>query len=209
MPNVPKGPSPMKLLISPASPYVRKVRVLIREAGREAEVEEQAVATTALATDAAIPPANPLGRIPVLLRSDGPPVFDSRVICRFLADRWDLNLYPEARLWEVLTLEALAEGILDSALLMSYELRLRPAERQWADWLDAQWAKVARSLDHLEAGPEALDRPVDMGQLALACALGYLDLRHGARDWRQGRPRLSAWEAAVQTRPSLQATRPA
>jgi glutathione S-transferase len=194
----------MKLLISPLSPYVRKVRVLIREAGRE--VEEQTVSTTALATDPAILPASPLGRIPVLIRDDGPPLVDSRVICRFLDARWDAGLYPEDRLWEVLTLEALAEGMLDSALLMAYELRLRPEARQWPDWIEAQWAKVARTLDHLEGGvPEG---PLDMGQVALACALGYLDLRQAARDWRRGRPRLAAWEAGVAARRSLAATRP-
>lgn len=196
----------MKLLISPHSPYARKVRVLIREAGREAEVEEVAVSTTALATDPAILPASPLGRIPVLIRDDGPPVVDSRVICRFLDARWGAGLYPEDRLWEVLTLEALAEGLLDSALLMAYEVRLRPEDRQWRDWVEAQWAKVARTLDHLErAVPEA---SLDMGQVALACALGYLDLRQGPRDWRRGRPRLAAWEAGVAVRPSAVATRP-
>lgn len=196
----------MKLLVSPLSPYARKVRVLIREAGREAEVEEVPVSTTALATDPAIPPANPLGRIPALIRDDGPPVVDSRVICRFLDARWGAGLYPDDRLWETLRLEALAEGVLDSALLMAYEVRLRPAERQWPDWIEAQWAKVARTLDHLEE--EAPQGALDMGQVALACALGYLDLRQAGRDWRRGRPRLAAWEAGMAARPSLAATRP-
>jgi glutathione S-transferase len=189
---------------------VRKVRVLIREAWREAEVEEQAVTTTALATDPALPSVNPLGRIPALVRDDGPPMMDSRVICRFLDARWRTGLYPEGRLWEVLTLEALAEGILDSALLMSYEVRLRPEERQWPDWIEAQWAKVARALDTIEADQAGtLNRPLDMGQLALACALGYLDLRHAARTWRDVRPGLAGWEAGMAQRPSLAATRPA
>lgn len=199
----------MKLLISPASPYVRKVRALIREAGREEDVEEQAVATTALATDPAISGHNPLGRIPVLIRDDGSALVDSRVICRFLDAQWELGLYPEARLWDVLTLEALAEGLLDSALLMAYEVRLRPEEKQWPDWLEAQWAKVARTLDVLErdwAG--RLAGPLDMGQIALACGLGYLDFRHGARDWRKGRPRLAAWEAGMGQRPSIASTKP-
>ncbi len=198
----------MKLLISPASPYVRKVRVLIREAGREAEVEEQAVATSALVTHPEIRAANPLGRIPVLLRDDGPAVIDSRVMCRFLDWRWDAGLYPEARLWDVLTLEALADGVLDSALLMSYEVRLRPPGRQWPEWLDAQWSKIARTLDRLEVGEVGLDGPVDMGRLSLACALGYLDLRHGSCGWRDGRPRLAEWDAQIRTRPSFVATRP-
>lgn len=196
--------------MSGLSPYARKVRVLVREAGREGEVEEVAVTTTALATDPAIPPRNPLGRIPVLVHPDGPAIPDSRLICRYLDALWDAGMYPAARLWEVQTLEALAEGVLDAALLMVYEVRLRPEERQWPDWVEAQWAKVARTLDHVEdrwAGH--LLAPFDMGQAALACALGYLDLRHGARGWREGRPRLTAWEARVARRPSLMATRPA
>jgi glutathione S-transferase len=200
----------MKLLIAPASPYVRKVRVLVREAGREAEVEEQRVSTTALATDPAIPGHNPLGRIPVLIRDDGQAMIDSRVICRFLDAQWSAGLYPEARLWEVLSLEALAEGVLDSALLMAYEVRLRPEEKQWLDWLEAQWAKVARALDALEQDwADRLSLSLDMGQVALACALGYLDFRQDARAWRDGRPRLAAWEAEIARRPSLRATRPA
>ena len=199
----------MKLLVSPLSPYARKVRVLLREAGREGDVQEQMVSTTALATDATIPPHNPLGRIPVLIRDEGPAMVDSRVICRFLDARFQAGLYPDARLWDVLTLEALAEGISDSALLMAYEVRLRPEDRQWPDWVEAQWAKIARTLDALErdwAG--ALGQPLDMGQVALACALGYLDLRQAARDWRGGRPRLAAWEARTAERSSLVATRP-
>ena len=200
----------MKLLASPTSPYVRKVRVLIREAGREGEVEEVAVQTTALTTDPAILGLNPLGRIPVLLGPDGEALVDSRVICRFLDARWSLGLYPEARLWDVLAFEALAEGVLDSALLMAYEVRLRPENKQWPDWIEAQWAKVARTLDALEEGwTERLRAPLDMGQVALSCALGYLDFRHGARGWREGRPRLAAWEAGMSERPSLRSTRPA
>lgn len=199
----------MKLVVSSASPFVRKVRVLIREAGHEAEVEEVPVQTTALATDPAIPAHNPLGRIPVLIRDDGPAVIDSRVICRFLDARFEAGLYPEARIWEVLTLEALADGILDSALAMTYEVRLRPEERQWPDWIEAQWAKVARALDTVESGwMRHLAGPLDMGQVALACALGYLDLRHGARTWREKRPDLAAWEARMADRPSLMGTRP-
>jgi len=199
----------MKLLMSPLSPYARKVRVLIREAGREAEVEELAVQTSALATDPTIPPHNPTGRIPVLIRPDGPALFDSRVICRFLDARWSLGLYPEPRLWEVLTLEALAEGILDSALLMAYEIRLRPEERRFPDWIEAQWSKIARALDSIENRWQShLAAPFDMAQIALACALGYLDFRHGSRGWREGRPALAAWEARLCDRPSLAATRP-
>ncbi len=199
----------MKLLISPASPFVRKVRVLLREAGGLGAVEEVAVATTPLATDPAIPAANPTGRIPVLIRPDGPAIVDSRVICRFLDHRLGAGLYPEARIWEVLTLEALADGMADSAVSMAYEVRLRPEERRHEPWVEAQWGKVSRGLDALEARwMSHLAGPLDMGQVAVACLLGYLDLRHGARDWRQGRPALAAWAARTAKRPSLRDTAP-
>lgn len=199
----------MRLLASPASPFVRKVRVLVREAGRENEVEETWVATSALATDPAILPHNPTGRIPVLVRDDGPALLDSRVICRFLDARFGAGLYPEARLWEVLTLEALADGLLDSALAMTYEARLRPPERRFPAWVEAQWAKVARGLDAVEdRWTGHLAAPVDMGQVGLGCLLGYLDFRHGERAWREGRPRLEAWEARFAGRPSMAATKP-
>ncbi|TNC46984.1 glutathione S-transferase [Rubellimicrobium rubrum] len=199
----------MKLLTSPASPFVRKVRVLIREAGREEAVEEIPVSTSALATDPQILSHNPLGRIPTLIRDDGPAMVDSRVICRFLDAQFKLGLYPEEHLWDVLTLEALADGMLDSAVSMAYEVRLRPEDKRFPDWIEAQWAKIARGLDSIEADWSShLARLIDMGQLALACALGYLDFRHAARNWREGRPSLAAWDARMAQRPSLQATRP-
>ena len=116
---------------------------------------------------------------------------------------------PEARLREGLALEALAEGMLDSARLRAYEVRLRPEERRWPDWTLAQWCKVARTLDALEDGWDGpLAQPLDMGRVALACALGYLSFRHGAGGWRYSRPRLAGWEARKAERPSLAATRP-
>lgn len=197
----------MQLLMSPLSPYARKVRVLIREAGQGSEITETAVSTTMFATAPEILAANPTGRIPVLVRDDGEALFDSRVITRYLDDLWSVGLYPAAGLWEVLRREAAAEGIIDSSLAMSYEMRLRPADKVWDDWLDAHWAKIARMLDALEAGePEG---PIDMARIALACALGHVDFRHGARNWRGGRPKLAAWYDAFAERPSMVATQPA
>ena len=200
----------LRLLISPASPFARKVRVLTREVGREDEVKEVRVQTSALATDPVILPHNPTGRIPVLIRDDGLAIFDSRVICRFLDSRFQAGFYPENRIWDVLTLEALADGLLDSALAMAYEVRLRPEEKRFPDWIEAQWTKVVHCLDAIEdRWASHLAGPPDMGQLALACALGYLDFRHGARNWRDGRPGLAAWEAGMAERPSFRATLPA
>ena len=175
----------MQLISSPISPFVRKVRVLLHETGLAGQVEELPVATTALATAPEAMAANPLGKIPALLRADGPAIYDSRVICRYLDAQAGAGLYPEARLWEVLTLEATADGMMESGVLMVYETRLRPEGARSPEWVEAQWAKIARALEALEARwMSHLAGPLDMGQIAVACALGYLDFRHDARGWR-------------------------
>lgn len=199
----------MKLLMSPASPFVRKVRVLLREADLLDAVEEFEVSTNPLQSDATVIAANPTGRIPALVRGDGPAIFDSRVITRFLDDHAGAGLYPQARIWEVLTLEALADGIMDSAVAITYEGRLRPVEKQYDVWTDAQWGKVTRALSNInERWMSHLAGPLDMGQIGVACALGYLDLRHDARGWRQGNASLAEWFAVFETRDSMIATKP-
>ncbi len=199
----------MQLISSPASPFVRKVRVLLHETGLADQVEELPVATTALATAPEAMAANPLGKIPALLRDDGPAIYDSRVICRYLDARAEAGLYPEARLWDVLTLEATADGMMESGVLMVYEMRLRPEGARSAEWVEAQWAKIARALDALEQRwMSHLAGPLDMAQIALACALGYLDFRHDARGWRDGHPALAAWFADFARRDSMTNTAP-
>lgn len=200
----------MRLYHSPASPFARKVTVLLHECGRAREVTLVPAAGHPLAPGSMPVEQNPLGKIPVLERPDGPPLYDSRVICRWLDDRFAAGLYPAApRLWDTLTLEAMADGMSDAAVQMRYETFVRPAAAQLPDWVEAQWVKIARALDAAE-GPWAahLAGPFDMGQAALACALGYLDFRHGARDWRAGRPGLAAWFLAVSARESLRLTEP-
>lgn len=201
----------MRLFHSLTSPYVRKVMVLLHETGLLDQVELVTGSGTPLDPGAAPLDANPLGKVPALEREDGPALFDSRVICRYLDDRAKAGLYPAGpALWDTLMLEAAADGILDAALLMVYEWRLRPEELRFAPWVEGQWAKIDRALTMIESRllPQ-LQGPLDMGQVALACALGYLDFRHADRDWRAGRPHLAAWEGAMSARPSLQATRPA
>ena len=108
-----------------------------------------------------------------------------------------------------LTLEATADGILDAAILMVYEGRLRPQDKRFDPWVEGQWAKIARSLDALETAWAAhLGGPLDIGQIAVACALSYLDFRHDARNWRHGRPALAAWYVGMAARDSLKATEP-
>lgn len=197
----------MKLLMSPASPFVRKVRVLLRETDQLSAVEEVDVANSPLAPDAAVLAANPLGKIPALLRNDGPAIYDSRVICRYLDARARAGLYPESRLWEVLTLEATADGLMEAALAMVYEARFRPEAARSADWVEAQWAKVSQALDAIDSRwMSHLSGPLNMGQIAVGCALGYLDLRHADRGWRDNRDPLAAWHLRFAARDSMVAT---
>jgi glutathione S-transferase len=198
----------MELLGSPASPFVRKVLVLVAEAGIT-DVPFAQVASSPLGGEDRLNAANPLGKIPALTRPDGPTLYDSRVITRFLDARAKAGLYPEARLWDVLTLEATADGIMDAAVALTYEKRFRPAEIQFAPWMDGQWIKVSRALDALERQwLSHLNGPLDMGQIAVACALGYLDFRHDDRGWRTGRDGLAAWYADFAARPAMRATQP-
>lgn len=205
--------SDLQLIHSPASPFVRKVRVTLFETNQQDDVALIRVHTTALATAPEAAAANPLGKIPALIRADGPAIYDSRVICRYLAARGantsDANLYPEERLWEVLTLEATADGILESAVSMVYERRLRPEALVFEDWLTAQWGKVSGALDALDQRwMSHLNGPFDMGQIAVGCALGYLDFRHQDRNWREGRTALATWYEDFAKRDSMLATVP-
>ncbi|WP_299366990.1 glutathione S-transferase [uncultured Tateyamaria sp.] len=201
----------MKLFHSPASPFVRKVVVLLHELGKADDVALNTITTTAFASDAGLKAANPLGKLPALQREDGITLYDSRVITAYLDDLWDGGMYPAGSgRWDMLTLEATGDGIMDCAVSMAYEVRLRPEAQQSPEWIEAQWGKVERALDVLNARWMGnLNGPVGMGHISVACALGYLDLRHDARGWRNGRAALAAWYDAFAARPSMQATAPA
>jgi len=199
----------MKLIAATASPFVRKVRVLILETGLEAEVEVDMITVSPTAPNTELNAANPLGKIPALIRDDGPALYDSRVICRYLDERAKANLYPETRLWETLTLEATADAMMEAAVLMTYEARLREPEQRSEVWVEAQWQKIARTLSALEARwMSHLHGHLTMAQIAVGCALAYVDFRHESRDWRRGHDTLADWEAEFAKRPAMQATQP-
>lgn len=200
----------MKLYHSPASPFVRKVVVLLHELGKADAVELATVTTTALASDASLMAANPLARLPALERPEGVTLYDSRVITAYLDDLFKGGLYPGgSNRWETLTLEATGDGIMDSAVSMVYEVRLREPGQVSQAWIAAQWAKVERGLDALDKRwMSHLSGPVGIGHISVACALGYLDFRHEARNWRQGRQALAGWFARFAERPSMVTTQP-
>ena len=200
----------MKLYHSPASPFVRKVVVLLHELGKSDAVEYATISTTALASDSSLMAANPLARIPALERPEGVTLHDSRVITAYLDDLFNGGMYPTgSNRWETMTLEATADGIMDSAVAMVYEVRLRDAALVSEPWIEAQWAKVERGLDALNARwMSHLSGPLGMGHIAVACSLGYIDFRHDARGWRQGREALATWFDGFNARPSTVATKP-
>ena len=197
----------MKLIMAEASPFARKVRVLLRETNQLKDVEEVSIATSPFQVNEQAKAANPTGRIPSLIRADGPALYDSRVITRYLDAKAAAGMYPEAKLWDVLTVEATGDSMMDSAVSISYELRLRPQEKVSSEWTAAQWSKVMGGCDALQnQWMDLLNGPLTMAHISIACALGYLDLRHDARNWRQGHDALAAWFADFSKRPSLQET---
>jgi len=197
----------MKLIMAEASPFARKVRVLLRETKQLKNVEEVSIATSPFQVNEQAKAANPTGRIPSLIRADGPALYDSRVITRYLDAKAAAGMYPEARLWDVLTVEATGDSMMDSAVSISYELRLRPQEKVSSEWTDAQWSKVMGGCDALQSQwMDLLNGPLTMAHISIACALGYLDLRHDARNWRQGHDALAAWFADFSKRPSFRET---
>ena len=199
----------MKLFHSPASPFVRKVMVVLHETDQLDKVELIPTATTPVATNPELKAANPLGKLPALIRDDGPTVYDSRVICRYLDSLGGGTLYPEARVWDVLTLEATADGLMEAAVLMVYEHRVRPEDKVFDGWVEAQWGKAMGAVQAInDRWMGHLAGPMDAGQIGVACALGYLDFRHPDHDWRVACPDLAAWYAKMQDRPSIAATAP-
>ncbi|MDJ0821166.1 MAG: glutathione S-transferase [Paracoccaceae bacterium] len=199
----------MKLLKAGPSPFVRKVLVTLHETDQLADVELVDVTASPLEPDPTLTAANPVGKIPALVRAEGPTLYDSRVICRYLDARAEAGLYPENRLWDTLTLEATADGIMDAAVLIIYEERFRPQDKVHMPWIEGQWAKVSRALDALNTRwMSHLQGRMDMGHIAIGCALSYLDFRHDVRSWRTGRDALAEWHAGFAARPSMQATQP-
>jgi len=200
----------MKLYHSTTSPYVRKVMVTAIELGLDGEIEKTASPVSPTKRTAAVIADNPLGQVPTLIGRDSTPIHDSRVICEYLDALGGGSVFPLAgpARWRALTEQSLADGMTAAALLVRYETTARPPELLWGDWRDGHQDKIDKSLDRLETMAPDLAGRVDIGTIAIGCALGYLDFRFPDLDWRSGHPRLAAWYADFVTRPSMAATMP-
>lgn len=191
---------------SPPSPFGRKVKIAASVLGLMDRIE--VVKTDTSADDDPIRTANPLGKIPALELEDGTVLFDSRVIVEYLdhlAGGGMLIPVDPASRFAVLRMQALADGVMDASILQIYETRLRAENERSASWVSLQAGKVARALSALEAAPPSMTP--DAGSIAVACALGYLDLRFDGA-WRAGHPNLAAWLAAfAAASPAFESTR--
>jgi glutathione S-transferase len=191
------------------SPFGRKARIAISVLGLDGKVAVEPAANQDPADP--IRKQNPLGKVPVLLLDDGGTLFDSPVILEYLdmlAGGGKIIPTEKKARFEALRLQALADGILDASILLVYEGRYRPKEKHEQKWLDLQSGKVARGMAELEAKPPGLGTPPTVGEITLACALGYGDFRFEGR-WRKDYPKLVAWldRFAAQV-PAFDATKP-
>jgi glutathione S-transferase len=196
----------MILRSSPPSPFGRKVKIALYHLGLGERVE--IVATDTASETDTIRKQNPLGKIPTLIAENGKALYDSRVILEYLdhlaGGDQIIPLDPDSR-FAALTLQALADGVLDASILRVYERRYRSEDKVVESWLAYQIGKVERALTSLEVSPPSTS--VDVGTIALACALGYQDLRfEGA--WRGTYPRLVGWlDAFAAAVPAFEKTR--
>jgi glutathione S-transferase len=201
----------MKIFYSVTSPYVRKCLVAAHELGLRERLELVPAAPHPVNRDQTVVRRNPLGKIPTLLTDEGVALYDSRVICEYLDTLGNGHLFPRAGAarWTALVEQSLADGILDAAVLVRYETFARPEPQRWPDWTSGQTEKVSSGLEEIERRAAGFAGRIDIGTIAIGCALGYLDLRFGSLAWRERHPAAAAWFAQFDARGSMIATRPA
>ena len=201
----------MTLYWSPRSPYVRKVMIVAHELGLSDRITPVRTVVGGTTPHRELMRRAPLGKIPVLELPDGTVLYDSPVICDYLDTlHAGERLFPEA--WPArgtaLRRLALGDGMLDVSLAWLGE-RYRPAERQSAPHMALWREKLLACVDALEAEAPALAAdPFGIGHVGIGVALGYLDFRFAELAWREGRPRLAAWQAGFDARASVRANLP-
>jgi glutathione S-transferase len=190
---------------------VRKVRIVMAEKRIEYHLEIEDV----WSPDSRIQESNPLGKVPCLIMEDGGAVFDSRVIVEYLDTMTPVSklLPPSGReRAEVRTWEALGDGLLDAAILVRLEQTQRPPEQQSQKWLDRQMGKVHAALAAMSRGlaekPWCNGHMYSLADVAVGCALGYLDFRFPHINWRETHPNLARLNEKLAARPSFLETQP-
>jgi glutathione S-transferase len=201
----------MKLIFAPASPFARKVRVLIIELRLQESVTlVDAGAVSPVSNNGDLNSVNPLGMLPALKLDNGESLSDSPLICEYLNDLADGPFFPSDanRRFRTLGLQALADGMLDLLVALRYETAFRPEQLRWQTWIDFQNEKVQRGLDKLESICNQFEPTPLIGEITVACVLGYLDFRFADLNWRTGRPALTDWFEQIMLLESLANTRP-
>ncbi len=199
----------MKIYGDLISPFVRMTVVTAHEVGLGAKVEHVVEAVRPTEVNAKLAKLSPIGKIPILETDHGHGIFDSRVIMEYLCHvAGNSTLIPDdgVKRFRVLTLQALAQGLADSAVAYRYEIAVRPKGLQWEDWMTRTVARITASLDDLESnwGSELAD--VTVGSICTAVVLSYIDFRLGDLGWRNGRPKLAAFHESFSRRESMVAT---
>lgn len=201
----------MKLLYSPASPFARKARILVHELNLSNIINcVDAGVVTPVSRNDDVLAANPLGLIPVLYLNETETLYDSTVICEYLDNLGEGSFFPtefEERI-PALKLQSLADGLLDMAVALRYEVAIRPPKLQWFEWQENQINRIGLALNELEHQQSLFADKLTIGELTVACALGYLDFRFAELNWRESREELGVWYENVKQRSSLQATLP-
>ena len=201
----------MKLYFTATSPFVRKVLVSAHELGVMDRIETAFVRPMPMEPNAELSRTNPLSKIPALILEDGNALFDSPVICEYLesiaSPKRIIPTAPGDR-FRVLRTQALADGILEAAILVFYEQTQRPKELHWIPWISGQTEKARQGLHALENDVDGLRGEIDLGQIAVGAMFGWLDFRGVIPDLRTLVPKLAAWFDAFRERPSMRATEP-
>ena len=199
----------MKLYYSPASLFARKCLVVAHELGLADRIQLLNEGVHPVNRNQTVVTANPLGQVPTLITDTGQAVHDSRVICDYLNAMGQGNLIPtDDTRWAVLTEQSMADGLLAAALLCRYEVSARPEALRWSDWTQGQMQKITDTLACFESVIAQRGASVDLGTIALASALGYLDFRFADYDWRSANPGLAEWYGRFSQRASMCATAP-
>lgn len=198
----------MKCYITGNSPFARKVRVAAIETGQRDKFEWALITREQRAE--IVPAMNPLGKVPVAILDSGEALYDSPVICAYVDSLHDgPKLIPEASpaRWQVLKREALGDGLGEAVIAASQEAQ-RPGEKRSQGVVDRQIGKARAALAVLDAEADQFSDPPLMGEIAVACALGYMEFRDVVPDWRSNYPHLAGWYARILGRPSFIQTAP-